>query len=326
MVTTEVKVALVASAAVGVALLFMYRRKNLLHLTPLQRMAARNGLMHSAESIAKGREFKPRSSDVFIVTYPKCGTTWVTMIAHALRTRGNVDFEEITEVVPWDICAGDCDQDLNDEQVANPRLFKSHEAYEYVPKGAKYIYVSREPLDAFVSFFHFLPAYMGIKPGELTMGEFANAIFAGVSQSGGIWGHYLGWWAHRNDPNVLWLCYEDLKDDLPGNVKKVASFMGVEADDDLLAIANQRSSFAWMSAHGTKFDDHFLRDKVKARMGLDDTAVTVGKVRKDGGKVGGRKAIPSEVVALLEQRWEASLGALGLKDYAALRACITAKK
>ena len=72
----------------------------MLHLSPLDRMAARNAKMHGEESIRLGRAFKPRSSDVFIVTYPKCGTTWVTQIAHCLRTRGDVSFGEITEVVP----------------------------------------------------------------------------------------------------------------------------------------------------------------------------------------------------------------------------------
>ena len=46
-----------------------------------------------------------RPSDVFVVTYPKCGTTWVTQILHALRTAGSMDFGEITEVVPWVILA-----------------------------------------------------------------------------------------------------------------------------------------------------------------------------------------------------------------------------
>ena len=80
--------------------------------------------MHSEESERHGLEFRPREDDVFIVTYPKCGTTWVSFIAHCLRTRGHTDFEEIAEVVPWTIFALDCKQDLNAEQVARPRLFK----------------------------------------------------------------------------------------------------------------------------------------------------------------------------------------------------------
>jgi aryl sulfotransferase len=148
-------------------------------------------------------------------------------------------------------------------QVANPRLFKSHERFETVPKGAKYIYVARHPLDAFVSFYHFLPAYMGLSPGAVSMSEFAAAIFAGVSVSGGIWGHYASWWARRHDPSVLWVFFEDLKDDLPGAVVRIAAFLGLDARDDaLLALAAERSGFSFMSARESQFDDHFLRNKV----------------------------------------------------------------
>jgi hypothetical protein len=97
-----------------------------------------------------------RPTDIFVVTYPKCGTTWMQQIVHGLRTNGSMDFEEISEVMPWTIVAHDCGQDINSEQVASPRAFKSHECYEEVPKGGKYIYVSREPREVLVSFYHFL--------------------------------------------------------------------------------------------------------------------------------------------------------------------------
>ena len=73
-------------------------------------MSLRNKYMHTKESIRIGRAMKPRPDDVFVVTYPKCGTTWMTQICHQLRTGGSDDFGEITEVCPWDILAHDCGQ------------------------------------------------------------------------------------------------------------------------------------------------------------------------------------------------------------------------
>ena len=92
-------------------------------------------------------------------------------------------------------------------------------------KGAKYVYVARHPLDAFISFHKFLPDYTGLKDGDITQEQFADAIFAGASHSGQIWHHYLGWWERRKDPNVLWVFFEDLKADLPGQVARIARFM-----------------------------------------------------------------------------------------------------
>lgn len=53
---------------------------------------------HTKESVDNGLSFVPGKKDVFVTTYPKCGTTWVSFIAHSLRSRGSVDFEEISQV------------------------------------------------------------------------------------------------------------------------------------------------------------------------------------------------------------------------------------
>lgn len=52
-------------------------RKNELAMTLC---GLRNQHMESDEGKELGRNFKPRSSDIFIVTYPKCGTTWMTQV------------------------------------------------------------------------------------------------------------------------------------------------------------------------------------------------------------------------------------------------------
>jgi hypothetical protein len=138
-------------------------------------------------------------------------------IVHALRTGAeNMSFGEITEVVPWDVLAHDCGQDLSAPQVAVPRAFKSHATWPNICKGGTYIYVARDPVDAFYSFYKFLPSYTNLQLGDITQDQFADAIFAGASHSGQIWDHFLGWWEQRHNPDVMWLFYEDLKDDLPG--------------------------------------------------------------------------------------------------------------
>ena len=293
----------------------------------LDLMKLRNKNMHSDKSVEVGHAMKPRRGDVFVSTYPKCGTTWMTQIVHMLRTRGDMGFGEITEVIPWDILAWECGQDLDADHVAEPRAFKSHEPWETIPKGegARYIYVARDPIDAFVSFFHFLPDYDGLIPGDITMEQFKDAIFAGAAQAGQIWHHFLSWWNVRHRPDVLWITFEDLKDDLEGSIRKVAAFLEIECDAELLAVVKEKSSFAFMSAPENKhhFDDHFVRNACKPGMGLaEDSEVKVGKVRAGGGRAGrGRAAIPASVLSVLESKWaEVIAPATGCADYAALRA------
>src|SRR5207249_11559783 len=78
-------------------------------------------------------EFVPRTDDVFIVTYPRSGTTWMQMILYQLTTDGNMDFTHIAEYCPW------FEKSLRSargfETRPSPRLFKSHLPYREIPKG-----------------------------------------------------------------------------------------------------------------------------------------------------------------------------------------------
>uniref|UniRef100_A0A7S4RHN4 Sulfotransferase domain-containing protein n=1 Tax=Alexandrium monilatum TaxID=311494 RepID=A0A7S4RHN4_9DINO len=296
--------------------------------SPLELMARRNKGMHSEKSVAAGRSFTPRPTDIFITTYPKCGTTWVTQICHQIRTGGHMDFEEISEACPWDILAFDCGQDLDADHVASPRVFKSHEGAGDIANGAKYVHVCRDPDDALISFWRFLPAFAGIPPGQISVREFTEAVFGGVSHSGGIWDFYVGWWERRNDPDVLWVCYEDLQANLEAQIRRIAAFMAVPLSDELLAIVKEKSSFAYMQAHSRQFDEHFVFEKVRDQMGIPkDYAfgdVSVSKVRAGGGTVGEKQQLPAEVLEMMSTRWEQSVYAkTGLRSYADLRAAVS---
>lgn len=57
--------------------------------------------LFTSDSRQRGLAFRPRSTDIIISPYAKCGTAWLQHIAHGLRFGGNMDFEEITVVTPW---------------------------------------------------------------------------------------------------------------------------------------------------------------------------------------------------------------------------------
>ena len=42
----------------------------------------------------------------------------------------------------------------------------------------------------------------------------------------------MDWYPSRRSPNVLWLHFEDLKTDLRQCVKLIASFMGIDPQDE----------------------------------------------------------------------------------------------
>ena len=114
--------------------------------------------------------------------------------------------------------------------------------------------------------------------------------------------------------------------DLDGQISRVADFMGITMDAELRAITNEMSSFKYMSTHASQFDDHFVFNAGKKRMGRADyERFTVGKVRKGGGKAGSSKAIPASVLAKLKEKWaEVIASKTGCADYAAFKDSVSA--
>ena len=105
--------------------------------TTIQEMHERLKFFSTEEGWRRGLAYKPDPTDVFIVTPPKCGTTWMQQIVHGLRTRGSMDFDEISRVVPWINMAYDVGIDIYAPQVAHPQAFKTHTHLDEVPKGGK---------------------------------------------------------------------------------------------------------------------------------------------------------------------------------------------
>ena len=58
---------------------------------------------------------------MFVVTPPKCGTTWMQQILHQLRSGGDMSFDEISDVVPFIELAYDTELDLEAEHKYQPR-------------------------------------------------------------------------------------------------------------------------------------------------------------------------------------------------------------
>jgi peroxiredoxin len=194
--------------------------------------------------------FVPRPDDIFVVTYPRSGTTWMQMILYQLTTEGRMDFDHITKVSPW------FERSLKDgkayDALPTPRVFKSHLSYRKIPKGpCKYIYVARDGKDVAVSYYHFYTTHMGFKG---TFDEFFERFLRGEVHYGSWFRHVRRWWEHRHDPNVLFLRYEDLVADLPGSVGKIATFCGLQVTSEHWPVILERCSFAFMKQHESRFD------------------------------------------------------------------------
>jgi hypothetical protein len=55
-------------------------------------------------------------------------------------------------------------------------------------------------------------------------------------------------WGVRNQPNVMFLHFNDLKSDLPGAMRKVAAFLEIPVQEEKWDKTVEKCTFDWMKA------------------------------------------------------------------------------
>ncbi|KAL1485191.1 hypothetical protein MTO96_032109 [Rhipicephalus appendiculatus] len=178
------------------------------------------------ENVRSAIQYKPRKGDVFIVTYPKCGTNWVQFIVYSILTRAKPlpSLRELGLLSPFIDMIGA-------EAAENPS--RSGPIMTHLPpsvlkpvQGCKYIYVTRNPYDCAVSFYHFIKGFTLKAVADVSFEKFLSMFLAGKVIYGDYFEHLLPWYQRRADDNVLFLTYEQLKEDTKGQVLRIADFLG----------------------------------------------------------------------------------------------------
>jgi hypothetical protein len=202
----------------------------------------------------RGRlELDVRPDDVFISSYPRSGTTLTQWILYLLAHGVDDEPNHLTQVSPWferSLAIGELTA-VTLEGFPSPRIFKSHLPREWLPDGARYVYVERDVRDVLVSYYHFYGAYLGFRG---TFDEFYARFVAGRVQYGSWFDHVAGWHAHAGDPDVLIVRYEDLLADRRGSIERLLGFLGWDRDESAIARVVEESSFDAMKRRETVFD------------------------------------------------------------------------
>jgi len=199
-----------------------------------------------------GKEFVVKDNDVFVVTFPRSGTTWTEQMVHLLVHNGEQGEQRLTDAVPWLETLRHRSSDMTEFLKTMPqrRLFTSHLPYPLMPSAknttAKFVYVARNPKDVATSFY-FHDQSKGGYVG--TWEEHFQLFLDGGLTFGSYFDHVLPWWeASQRDKNILFLKYEDMKNNHAGNVAKIASFLDLQADSNLIDKVVALSSFKSMSS------------------------------------------------------------------------------
>ncbi len=234
--------------------------------------------------------YEPRPDDLFLVAYPRSGMIWLQMMLYQLTTDGSMEFSHISEVIPSFERLPASGKDL--EAMSPPRIFKSHLSYKRIPKGpCRYIYCCRDGRDVAVSCFHYFRAQRRFG-GEFE--EFFERFMRGKLLGCASWPkHVAGWWAHRQDPNVLFLWYEEAVADLEGVLRRIADFCCLEIDEARFPELVERCSFAFMRQHERQFDP--------ASEALRETGMAPGKFLRKGNSGEGKELLDADQQRQLDE-------------------------
>lgn len=175
----------------------------------------------------RGRSLWVYPEDVFIVSYPRSGNTWMRFLVGNLVNRERpTTFTDIETVAP-DIYKNS-DRALS--RLPTPRYLKSHEPFDR--RYRRVIYIVRDPRDVAVSYYHYL-----IKIGRLketfSMEEHVRSFVSGELDGFGTWRENVGSWlgARRGTEAFLFLRYEDLLTRTLEELQRVAHFISVDASE-----------------------------------------------------------------------------------------------
>lgn len=205
-------------------------------------------IAHDEESLRYVQhDFQVRDDDVFNVTYPKSGTTWMQEILTLINSKGDLTpFKSSPnwERVPW------VEQKTGRGQLESrpsPRLITSHLPVDMFPKSfcgskAKVIYTVRNPKDACVSLYFYCQIAEFLKTVE-NFGDFYSLFMKGDVIYGSWFDHVSGWLSLKDQTNILVMSYEGMLQDPRGSIVKICKFLGRDLDDAAINTVVENTSF-----------------------------------------------------------------------------------
>lgn len=217
-------------------------------------------------------DFEFRDDDIIIATYAKSGTTWMQQIVSQLLFDGAEDLET-AEMSPWlDLRIPPKEIKLQAMAAQTHRRFlKTHlpvDALVFSEK-AKYVYIGRDGRDVIWSFYNHhananeawyealndTPGRVGPpidKPPESVVDYYREWLERDGHPWWPFWENVRSWWEIRDLPNVKLIHFTDLKRDMPGEIRRLAAFLGIPINEDRWDDILLHCSFDYMKANASK--------------------------------------------------------------------------
>lgn len=185
--------------------------------------------------ISAQKNFAARDDDIILTACPKSGLTWLKALVYSITNRTHFALSDspLLKANPHDLVPFVEFQTLNKEVVSQRRLLSTHMLYDTLPPsiitcGCKIVSVCRNPMDQFISYWHYACNIYGDNEKPHHLEECFDIFCRGIHAYGPFWDHVLGYWkASLERPDkILFLKYEEMKKDTAFHIKRLAGFLG----------------------------------------------------------------------------------------------------
>ncbi|CTP83341.1 sulfotransferase [Xanthomonas translucens pv. poae] len=216
-----------------------------------------------------------RDDDIMIASYAKAGTTWLQQIVAQLLFGGEPGID-VAAISPW------VDSVYPDKATklallaaqTHRRFMKTHLPADALATSAraKYLYIGRDGRDIALSLYDHQcalsqDAQARLQAAAADTGTLRvvpppslprDAYVAHWLEHDGapfwpFWEGVRSWWERREDANVLLLHYADLLDDLPGQLRRIATFLDIAVHAENWDAIVAHCQFGYMRQHAARY-------------------------------------------------------------------------
>jgi hypothetical protein len=198
------------------------------------------------------------TSDIFVGSYPRAGSTWLRFLMHELLTGRESSFEAVNKSIP------DIGRHYNAPRllVDGGRLIKTHEPYQ--KEYGRAVYLVRDVRDVIISEYYFQQLW---KLYDGTFQEFLDDFFRGQINRYGSWVNHTNSWldAQELTPDQIFMIrFDELRQETNATLAKILTFLGSTANNLQIdqAIANNTTAKMRAKESSIKFtdsDQNFVR-------------------------------------------------------------------
>jgi len=201
-------------------------------------------------------DFGYDKSDIYIVTYPRSGTTLLQMMLYQITTDGDYNFDHLYDVSPW--IKNDVYEGIPaNKKLPNPRIIKTHDPYkEFDPLiNGKTIFVLRDGLDAMYSLYQQKVSYGN---PDLSIEQFSQTK---MKNDDGNWFYFNEpWLENKKNKDVLFLTYNQLVQDKKESIILICNYLNIDLKNVDLERVIERTSLDYMKKYESKFGERVDKD------------------------------------------------------------------